>query len=40
VVTNVVKPSAAQPVQAGGVQSRPILASLHDFTMAGSSSGG
>src|SRR6266852_8873743 len=37
VVTNLVKPTAAQPVHAGGLQSRPKSDSLQDFTMAESS---
>src|ERR1700722_7376174 len=40
VVTNVVKPTAAQPVHAGGLQSRPKSDLLHDFTMAESSRAG
>ena len=37
VVTSVVKPTSAQPVHAGGFQSRPNSDLLHDFTMAKSS---
>src|SRR5438552_11957727 len=33
VVTNVVKPTAAQPVHAGGFQSRLKSTLLHDFTL-------
>ena len=36
-VTNVVKPTAVQPVHADGLQSRPKSDLLHDFTMAASS---
>ncbi len=33
-VTNVVKPTSAQPVHAGGFQSGPMSDLLHDFTVA------